>query len=96
MRAAKGNRIVRTIVQFKTPLPRVPVVHYSITELDSSKAQNLRFKSHILLRARHGFVIEFRTWDDTKIASASINWLAIVGAPTSPAPPPQPPTPIGH
>ncbi len=45
--------------------------------MDSSKAQNLRFTLLAENVTLEGFEIVMKTWSDTKIARASVNWSAL-------------------
>ncbi len=83
--AGDGDRQVRLKVRFVARFQRLPHIMLGICGMDSSCAQNLRFSlvaGHISVE---GFEIVFKTWGDTKIARASINWSAIGQAVPSPA-----------
>jgi H-type lectin domain len=77
MWSGNGDRRVQVEVQFAAPFERPPHIILGLTGVDSSKAQNLRFNLTAQKVTMDGFVIEFHTWGDTKIARASANWTAI-------------------
>lgn len=77
MWADDGDREVRFKLRFATGFQRAPHITLGISGLDSSCAQNLRFSLATDAVTPEGFVIIFKTWGDTKIARASVNWSAI-------------------
>ena len=77
MWAADGDREVRLRVRFSASFQRPPHITLGISGLDSSNAQNLRFSLVPETVTPEGFEIVMKTWDDTKIARASVNWSAI-------------------
>jgi hypothetical protein len=77
MWADSGDREVRFKLQFATSFQRPPHITLGISGMDSSCTQNLRFSLSTDLVTPEGFVIVFKTWGDTKIARASVNWSAI-------------------
>lgn len=77
MWAGDGDREVRFKVRFSTSFQRPPHITLGITGMDSSKDQNLRFSLDAEAVTQEGFEVVMKTWDDTKIARASVNWSAI-------------------
>lgn len=77
MWANDGDREVRFRVRFATAFHRPPHVTLGISGLDSSNAQNLRFSLFAEGITHEGYDIVLKTWSDTRIARASVNWSAI-------------------
>jgi hypothetical protein len=77
MWAGNGDREVRIRIRFSVNFQRSPHITLGITGMDSSNAQNLRFSLASEAVTPEGFEIVLKTWDDTKIARASVNWSAI-------------------
>lgn len=80
MWTGEGDRSVRVAVQFAAPFHKPPHITIGLSGIDTSRAQNLRFNLIAEEVTRDGFVINFVTWDDTKIARASATWSAIGAA----------------
>ena len=76
----EGDREVRVQVAFAAPYHKPPHITIGLSGIDSSRGQNLRFNLTAEDVTRDGFVIQFVTWDDTKIARASVTWSAIGSA----------------
>ena len=72
-----GDREVRLKVRFSAAFQKPPHVTLGITGIDSSMAQNLRFSLLAEAVTQESFEVVMKTWDDTKIARASVNWSAI-------------------
>lgn len=72
-----GDREVRCQIDFAHSFHKPPHIILGITGMDSSMAQNLRFSLLAETVTVTGFEIVMKTWDDTKIARASVNWSAI-------------------
>ncbi|MBE9477430.1 MAG: H-type lectin domain-containing protein [Proteobacteria bacterium] len=72
-----GDREVRLRVSFTANFQRPPHITLGISGMDSSSAQNLRFSLVSEAVTSEGFEIVLKTWSDTKIARASVNWSAI-------------------
>jgi H-type lectin domain-containing protein len=77
MWAGDGDREVRVEVRFSAIFQRPPHISLGISGIDSSMAQNLRFSLVHEAVTTEGFEIVMKTWSDTKIARASVNWSAI-------------------
>ena len=71
-----GDRTVTVEVNFEKPFETRPVVMLSVTFLDASKDANTRFEVKTLTVSRDGFVIQVRTWADTKIHALGGSWIA--------------------
>ena len=72
-----GDREVRLKLRFTASFQRPPHITLGISGMDSSCRQNLRFSLAAETVMSESFVIVFKTWGDTKIARASVNWSAI-------------------
>ena len=77
MWSGDDDREVRVAVRFAAHFQRPPHITLGISGLDSSCGQNLRFSLVADVVTALGFEIVFKTWADTKIARASVNWSAI-------------------
>lgn len=77
MWAQDGDREVRLKIRFSGSFQTPQHITLGITGMDSSMAQNLRFSLVAEGVTSDGFEIVLKTWDDTKIARASVNWSAI-------------------
>ena len=71
-----GDRTVTVEVNFEKPFDERPVVMLSVTNADVSKDSNLRYEVKAMTISRDGFVIQVRTWADTKIHSLGGSWMA--------------------
>ncbi|WP_338044300.1 H-type lectin domain-containing protein [Paracoccus yeei] len=56
---------------------RPPVVHVSLTMWDISVGGNQRADVQAIDIDAEGFVVEFRTWGDTRVARVRVGWMAI-------------------
>lgn len=72
-----GERQVSTEIEFAAPFQKPPHIHLGLSGIDSSQAQNLRFNLLAEDITVEGFRLVFRTWSDTRIGRASVNWTAI-------------------
>ena len=72
-----GDREVRLKVSFSESFQKPPHITLGISGIDSSMAQNLRFSLVAENVTTENFEVVMKTWDDTKIARASVNWSAI-------------------
>jgi hypothetical protein len=77
MWANDGDREVRFRVRFAAAFHRPPHVSLGVSGLDASNAQNLRFSLVAEGITHEGFDVVMKTWSDTRIARASVNWSAI-------------------
>ncbi len=73
----EGDREVRYKIVFTDSYQKVPHITLGVTGMDSSKAQNLRFTLVAENIDLEGFEIVMKTWGDTKLARASVNWSAL-------------------
>jgi hypothetical protein len=72
-----GQRVERHKVRFDEPFVEPPVVHLSLTMWDVAHDANQRLDVQPAEITTTGFVIEFRTWEDTRVARVRASWMAI-------------------
>ncbi|GLQ36069.1 hypothetical protein GCM10007939_23530 [Amylibacter marinus] len=77
MWTGKGQRARRVRVDFPTAFREEPSVHVSLKMMDMAQNSNQRFDLLVEEVSEQGFTAIFKTWGDTKIARASMHWLAI-------------------
>lgn len=77
MWAGQGQRLVRHVVRFEESFVSPPVVYLSLSMWDVAGDANQRLDLQAAEITETGFVIEFRTWDDTRVARVRANWMAI-------------------
>lgn len=71
-----GARQVRWDFTFESPFAAPPVVMASLSGMDSSQSENLRFNIRCVDVTTEGFTLLFDTWDNTRIARAGVTWMA--------------------
>lgn len=72
-----GARAQRQAVRFDTPFETAPVVHVGLSMWDIAGDSNQRIDVSAVEIDAAGFVIELKSWGDTRIARARADWLAI-------------------
>ena len=77
MWSGSGTREIRKEMTYDRFWSATPFVLVNLVALDASKSHNLRFELSVDSSTVSGFEIVFRTWSDTMIASASVQWTAI-------------------
>lgn len=77
MWTGSGDRVERHRVQFDEAFVAPPVVHLSLSMWDVAHDANQRLDVQAAEITTTGFVIEFRTWDDTRVARVRASWMAI-------------------
>ncbi|MBV0914229.1 H-type lectin domain-containing protein [Anianabacter salinae] len=77
MWSKNGDRSVVLYFEFSHHFGQPPLVSLGVCGLDSDKSANLRFSLRANDITVDGFVAEFLTWGDTRIARASIYWQAL-------------------
>ena len=70
-------RVAHGQVIFDQPFSVPPVVHAGLAGFDVSNSANARLEVCIESVSERGFIVELRTWLDTRIWSANVSWLAI-------------------
>jgi hypothetical protein len=73
-----GDRSITLDINFTEPFTKKPKIILTITQLDSDKDVNLRYRPEAISISRDGFTLKVNTWADSKIFSLSGNWLAYV------------------
>jgi len=71
-----GDRTITLEVAFQKGFEEKPQVALSVTGADVGKDSNLRYEVKTISVSRDGFVIQVRTWADTKIHSLGGSWVA--------------------
>ena len=77
MWTGRGSRVERHLVSFDEPFAEPPVVHLSLAMWDIAVNANQRADIQAVNVTRESFVIEFRTWEDTRVARVRASWMAI-------------------
>lgn len=77
MWTGSGAREIKTHITYDRYWSATPFVIVNLVALDASKSHNLRYEVFVDSATVLGFEIVFRTWSDTMIASASVQWTAI-------------------
>ena len=77
MWTGRGDRSRVTNVRFKEAFRNPPQVNIAIKMIDISEGANQRYDLILEDVSPKGFDVRLKTWSDTKIARASINWSAI-------------------
>lgn len=72
-----GPRQTRVHVAFAEPFVSAPAVHAGLSMWDISNDAYARADITTEDITAKGFAVVFRTWGDTKVARARVNWLAI-------------------
>ena len=72
-----GPREMRRVVEFDEEFTQAPCVHVSLSMLDMDRATNHRVDISSEMVSESGFVIVFKTWEDTRVARVRADWLAI-------------------
>jgi hypothetical protein len=76
-RGTQADRVAHHHVVFERAFSAPPVVHVGIAGIDVCKDDNARLRVRALDITSSGFVVEARTWLNTKIWSVDVSWLAI-------------------
>jgi hypothetical protein len=74
-----GDRVVQLEVTFKIPFDIKPEVLVSVNFIDDDKATNLRYEVKTISVSRDGFLVQVKTWSDTKIFAIGGGWMAVSG-----------------
>ncbi len=77
MWAENGGRSVFRTVYLKEKFATAPMVHAGICLLDGSKGANMRIAIKVSNIKSDEFSAGVITWDDTRLARVSVNWIAI-------------------
>ncbi|MFA5804850.1 MAG: H-type lectin domain-containing protein [Melioribacteraceae bacterium] len=74
-----GDRVVQLEITFKTPFDVKPEVLVSVNFLDCDKATNLRYEVKTISVSRDGFLVQVKTWAETRIFAIGGGWMAVSG-----------------
>ncbi|MCR9126660.1 MAG: H-type lectin domain-containing protein [Rhodobacteraceae bacterium] len=72
-----GPREIRAKVRFSASFMRPPVVHAHMGLIDMATEPYIRADLTTDAITKHGFVLVFRTWDDSRVARIRADWMAI-------------------
>lgn len=85
-----NDRDFRLPVTFDTAFDAPPIVTLGLSGLDIAHEQNARLSLRAEDVTAQGFTIVLHTWSDTRIARASVSWMAIGALALSEIDAPQP------
>ena len=71
-----GDRTDNRYIAFTPPFATAPRIILAIKELDVSNQSNVRIDTYPTDVSRDGFSLNVHTWDQTKIYSVAISWIA--------------------
>lgn len=77
MWTGSGARRATYHVSFDEPFDDTPAVHISLSMWDTEGSTNQRLDVQATEINPQGFVIEFRTWGDSRVARVRASWMAI-------------------
>ncbi len=77
LQKGSGERSVTIDVVYQKPYDVKPDVIVSLSELDIPKDSPLRLSAKAISISRDGFTIVVKTWEDSRLNSCSVNWIAI-------------------
>ena len=72
-----GDRIVQLEVTFPKPFDVKPEVLVSVNYLDCNKDKNLRYEVKTISVSRDGFLVQVKTWSDSRIFAIGGGWMAV-------------------
>ena len=76
MWTGSGQREVVKYISFSPAFGGTPKVSAALSMVDGSNAANLRVSVFVRDVTDHGFNAVVSTWADTKLAAASVSWIA--------------------
>lgn len=74
-----GDRVVQMEVNFPKPFEIKPEVLVSVNFLDADKETNLRYEIKTVSVSRDGFLVQVKTWGNTRINGIGGAWMAVSG-----------------
>ncbi len=77
MWSGEGNRSAHTDIKFEIQFVSPPKILTSISLMDASTANFLRYSLNTENVSVDGFTVKFSTWLDTKFARIWVEWIAI-------------------
>jgi hypothetical protein len=72
-----GERVFQQEVAFDKPFNVKPEVIVCVDLVDSEKTTNVRYEVRTLSVSRDGFLVQVRTWADTKLYGVGGQWMAV-------------------
>jgi hypothetical protein len=72
-----GDRVVQLEVTFKKPFDVKPEVIVSVNFMDADKERNPRYEVKTISVSRDGFLVQVKTWSDTRIFGIGGGWMAV-------------------
>jgi H-type lectin domain len=72
-----GERTVTIEISYPTPFDKKPQVILTVNQLDATTNSNIRYEVKTISVSRDNFIIQIRTWSESKILGISGTWLAI-------------------
>lgn len=73
----EGDRQTNLEVKFKKPFSSKPKIVLSVTRIDASNDENLRYELAPSFVSNDGFLIKAKTWDKSKVYTIKGTWMAI-------------------
>lgn len=77
MWTGQGPRVETRSVRFDEEFVEPPVVHVGLSMWDIACHANQRADIRAVNITRQGFDLQFRTWEDTRVARVRADWMAI-------------------
>ena len=72
-----GDRTITIEINYHTAFDKKPEVILSVNQLDASTNSNVRYEVKTISVSRDNFIIQIKTWSESKIFGISGTWLAI-------------------
>jgi hypothetical protein len=77
MWSGRDDRVFRLEVVFDAAFDAPPLVTIGLSGVDVAHEQNARLVIEAEAISEKGFEVVLRTWSDTRIGRASVNWMAV-------------------
>lgn len=74
-----GDRVVQLEVNFPKPFDVKPEVMVSVNFMDADRETNLRYEIKTVSVSRDGFLVQVKTWANTRILGIGGAWIAVSG-----------------
>lgn len=72
-----GDRSITIEINFHTSFDKKPEIILSVNQLDASTNSNVRYEVKTISVSRDNFILQIKTWSESKIFGISGSWLAI-------------------
>ncbi|MFZ0453975.1 MAG: H-type lectin domain-containing protein [Ignavibacteriaceae bacterium] len=72
-----GDRTITLEINYPTAFDKKPEVILSVNQLDAATSSNIRYEIKTISVSRDNFIIQIKTWSESKIFGISGTWLAI-------------------